>query len=61
MTNSQRIHELAVRAVCPSGAEPSTVFEINMVKMLEEFGNKVAALPSSEAGADEVILYRIPA
>ena len=34
------IHEIAIDAVCSNG-EPKTVYEINMVKLLEEFGSKL--------------------
>ncbi len=46
---SERIRELAVNAVCPINRDPRTVFEINMVKTLEEFGQQVAALLSETA------------
>ncbi len=42
------IHRLAVNAVCPIRQEPTTVFEVNMVKTLEEFGRSVAALKSDK-------------
>jgi hypothetical protein len=45
------IHRLALEAVCPNSLEPGTVFEINMVKTLEEFGHRVtAALERQGAG-----------
>ena len=36
-----RIHKLAVEAICPRNLEPQTAFEIHMVKLLEEFGMRV--------------------
>lgn len=49
-----KVHELAVNAVCPINRDPTTVFEHNMVKTLEEFGMQVVAAlsggpPSSDA------------
>jgi hypothetical protein len=40
----EKIRKLAIEAVCPLNMSPKTIFEINFVKLLVEFGKKVVEM-----------------
>jgi hypothetical protein len=56
--NTELLRKLAIEAVCPLNHQPTTPTEMNMVRVLEEFGKKVcdAASAQPQPSSEEVRL-----